>query len=59
VAQAQRIQIRRALLQRHAAMIGELERYFNPPPAPEREVIYVEPQEETGALSFVKPIRWR
>jgi hypothetical protein len=49
-----------AAYQARQTLMNELEAAINPPPPPsEPEVIYVEPEEEMGALSFVKPVRWR
>ena len=51
--------MRRGFFQHLDAVFNELNAFFNPPLPKEPEVIYVEPEEETGALSFVTPIRWR
>jgi hypothetical protein len=54
--------------QRRNALMAELEATINPPlPAPEPEVIYVEPEEGTGRLGYSdfspelmkQPVRWR
>ena len=50
--------MRRAFVQHYDSVFNELATYFNAPP-PKEPDIYVEPHQEMGALSFIKPVRWR
>jgi hypothetical protein len=60
--------MRRAFFRRQTQILGELDRFVNPPPLPpEPEVIYVEAEQGIGRLGysdfnaklFASPLRWR
>jgi hypothetical protein len=60
--------MQRAFLAHHEQAFNELQQFFSPPaPAPEPEIIYVEPEQGTGRLGYAdflpelmkQPLRWR
>jgi hypothetical protein len=48
-----------AEMRRRAPIIAGMERFLNPPPAPEPEVIYIEQPKGAGELDYPQPLRWR
>jgi hypothetical protein len=58
-ARAQHEQRREAYFQDLQRTVDDLGRMINPPPAPEREIIYVEKDDEPGAGALPTLPRWR